>query len=255
MSSETLTLAREREALVSEAISSTLGTDVHVSIGGQPTDADVTASLDSSYASVATAAGTDFLILIASDTLDQLTAGDGPDAHSQFLQQVTSDIAQALSGAENLSIQISSPGEINETVLDAREYVELTLTKDGAPHNLIVGIRPQGGTADAGAARLRIPELDPTASPSSAAHDGLGLLADVEVDVTVELGRRRLPINELLTLTRGSIIELDKLVGEPLEVYVNNRLIADGEAVVIDEQFGIRISNIIASAQRGIAGS
>ena len=66
------------------------------------------------------------------------------------------------------------------------------------------------------------------------------------MEITVELGRRKLPLADLLNLTTGSIIELEKLVGEPLEVYANGRLIAEGEAVVIDEQFGVRITNLAA---------
>ena len=70
----------------------------------------------------------------------------------------------------------------------------------------------------------------------------LELLSDVELEVTVELGRRRIPLSDVLRLTTGSVIELEKLVGQPLDVYANGRLIAEGEAVVIDEQFGIRIT-------------
>ena len=72
----------------------------------------------------------------------------------------------------------------------------------------------------------------------------LAMLSDVELEVTVELGRRRLPLSDVLRLTTGSVIELEKLVGQPLEVYANGRLIAEGEAVVIDEQFGVRITNL-----------
>ena len=74
----------------------------------------------------------------------------------------------------------------------------------------------------------------------------LGLLADVELEVTVELGRRRMPLSEILRLTSGSVLELEKLVGEPLQVFANNRFIAEGEAVVIDEQFGVRITALAA---------
>ncbi len=70
------------------------------------------------------------------------------------------------------------------------------------------------------------------------------LLAEVELNVTVELGRRKIPLSEVLKLTTGSVIELEKLVGEPLEIFANGRLIAEGEAVVIEEQFGIRITNL-----------
>ena len=76
------------------------------------------------------------------------------------------------------------------------------------------------------------------------------LLVDVELEVVVELGRRRLPLADVLRLSAGSVIELEKLMGEPLEVYANGKLIAEGEAVVIEEQFGIRITSIAAKRRR-----
>ena len=79
------------------------------------------------------------------------------------------------------------------------------------------------------------------------------LLAEVELNVTVELGRRKIPLSEVLKLTTGSVIELEKLVGEPLEIFANGRLIAEGEAVVIEEQFGIRITNLASSKIRAKA--
>ena len=81
-------------------------------------------------------------------------------------------------------------------------------------------------------------------------HSNFGLLAEVELSLTVELGRRRLPLSEVLQLTPGSVIELEKLVGEPLEIYANGKLIAEGEAVVVDEQFGVRITNLATSKLR-----
>ncbi|MEZ4702902.1 MAG: flagellar motor switch protein FliN [Rhodothermales bacterium] len=85
-------------------------------------------------------------------------------------------------------------------------------------------------------------------------HEGTGgnfqMLAEVELNVTVELGRRDIPLSDVLRLTTGSVIELEKLVGEPLEIYANGRLIAEGEAVVIDEQFGVRVTNLAATRQR-----
>ncbi|MEM1042261.1 MAG: flagellar motor switch protein FliN [Bacteroidota bacterium] len=74
----------------------------------------------------------------------------------------------------------------------------------------------------------------------------LDMLSDVELEVTVELGRRRLPLADVLRLTTGSIVELDKLVGQPLDIYANGRLVAEGEAVVIDEQFGVRVTSLAA---------
>jgi flagellar motor switch protein FliN/FliY len=78
----------------------------------------------------------------------------------------------------------------------------------------------------------------------------LDLLLDVPLDVTVELGRNRMTIQELLALSPGAVLELDKIAGEPLDIVVNDRLIARGEAVVINDKFGIRITDIISKAER-----
>ena len=78
----------------------------------------------------------------------------------------------------------------------------------------------------------------------------LDLLLDVPLDVTVELGRNRMTIQDLLALSPGAVLELDKIAGEPLDIVVNDRLIARGEAVVINDKFGIRITDIISKAER-----
>ncbi|PZS25858.1 MAG: flagellar motor switch protein FliN [Pseudonocardiales bacterium] len=75
---------------------------------------------------------------------------------------------------------------------------------------------------------------------------GLDLLHDVEMEVTAELGRTRMTIRELLSLTPGAVVELDRAVGSPADLLVNGRLIARGEVVVIDEEFGIRITEIVS---------
>ncbi len=78
----------------------------------------------------------------------------------------------------------------------------------------------------------------------------LGFLRDVRLNVSVELGRRRFRIADILSLSQGSILELDKLAGEPLDIWVNDHLFARGEAVVVSEKFGVRITEIVAPAQR-----
>lgn len=78
----------------------------------------------------------------------------------------------------------------------------------------------------------------------------LNLLLDIPLQVTVELGRTRRTVKEILELTSGSILELDKLAGEPVDILVNNRHIAKGEVVVIDENFGVRITDILSQAER-----
>ena len=78
----------------------------------------------------------------------------------------------------------------------------------------------------------------------------MDLILDIPLDVTVELGNVKMPVNELLQLGQGSIIELSKQVGEPLDIYVNKKLVAKGEVVILDEKFGIRVSDIINPAER-----
>ncbi|HUM76259.1 MAG TPA: flagellar motor switch protein FliN, partial [Fervidobacterium sp.] len=85
---------------------------------------------------------------------------------------------------------------------------------------------------------------------SAAIDERLQLLFDIPLNITVELGRTKLTLKEVMELGVGSLIELDKLTGEPVDIYVNNKLIAKGEVVVIDENFGVRITEIISPRER-----
>jgi flagellar motor switch protein FliN len=78
----------------------------------------------------------------------------------------------------------------------------------------------------------------------------LDMLLDVPLDLSVELGRARMSIQDLLNLSPGSVIELDKVAGEPLDFMVNGRLVARGEAVVVNDKFGVRITDIISPSER-----
>jgi len=80
-------------------------------------------------------------------------------------------------------------------------------------------------------------------------HD-LDFILDIPLDVSVELGRVKMLVNDLLQLGQGSIIELNKPSGEPVEIYINNKLIARGEVVVVDEKFGIRVTDVISALDR-----
>ncbi|MCC7403925.1 MAG: flagellar motor switch protein FliN [Bdellovibrionales bacterium] len=83
-------------------------------------------------------------------------------------------------------------------------------------------------------------------------HSGgnLSLILDIPLRVTVELGRTKMVVSELLNLGQGSVIELAKLAGEPMEVLVNDKLVARGEAVVVNEKFGVRLTDIISPTER-----
>jgi flagellar motor switch protein FliN/FliY len=86
--------------------------------------------------------------------------------------------------------------------------------------------------------------------PSPDQSHGIELLMDVALEVSVELGRSHMSIGEILALRTGSVVELDKLAGEPVDVSVNGTLIARGEVVVVDEKFGVRITEVVSKARR-----
>lgn len=76
------------------------------------------------------------------------------------------------------------------------------------------------------------------------------MLLDIPLSITVELGRTKRSVKEILELSAGSIIELDKLAGEPVDILVNQRIVAKGEVVVIEENFGVRVTDILSRAER-----
>lgn len=80
--------------------------------------------------------------------------------------------------------------------------------------------------------------------------DKLDFLKDLHLNVYIELGRTKMQIKDILELERGYVVELEKLASEPVDVYVNNKKIAEGEVVVIDKHFGIRITNLIDKSDR-----
>ena len=92
-------------------------------------------------------------------------------------------------------------------------------------------------------------ELSGTTTPGGATHD-IDFILDIPVLLTVELGRTKIAIRNLLQLAQGSVVELDGLAGEPMDVLVNGCLIAQGEVVVVNDKFGVRLTDIITPAER-----
>ncbi len=78
----------------------------------------------------------------------------------------------------------------------------------------------------------------------------LDFILDIPLELSVELGRTRMLINDLLQLGQGSIVELNKLAGEPLEIFINRKLVARGEVVVVNEKFGVRLTDIVSPMER-----
>ncbi len=103
----------------------------------------------------------------------------------------------------------------------------------------------EGGGEDAS-----LESFDGAAAPAGKQAHSIDFILDIPLEVTVELGRTTMLINDLLQLGQGSVIELNKLAGEPLEILVNRKLIARGEVVVVNEKFGVRLTDIVSPIER-----
>jgi flagellar motor switch protein FliN/FliY len=163
-----------------------------------------------------------------SDAVAVLGTAVGQDLHLAAVQEVSAQVAlgQEGDGAAFLGLSILDGGQHVATfaVIVTAVNVADDATEPEAPHVFEPLVSRE---SDA-----------PTSRP-------LDLLADVEMQVTAELGRTRMTVRDLLALTPGSVVELDRLAGSPVDVLVNGTLVARGEVVVIDEEFGVRISEII----------
>ncbi len=95
-----------------------------------------------------------------------------------------------------------------------------------------------------------ITQLDDDAKPRSGADLDLDMILNIPVTMSMEIGRTKININNLLKLSQGSVVELDRLAGEPMDVLVNDTLIAHGEVVVVNDKFGIRLTDVISAEER-----
>ena len=89
-----------------------------------------------------------------------------------------------------------------------------------------------------------------SSTPATASGNDINMILDIPVQLTVELGRTRIPIKHILQLAQGSVVELDAMAGEPMDVLVNGYLIAQGEVVVVNDKFGIRLTDIVTPSER-----
>lgn len=109
---------------------------------------------------------------------------------------------------------------------------------------------PLSAAAAAPAQAAAAQVFQPLAGQTNEADSDIDMIMDIPVQLSVELGRTRLTIKNILQLGQGSVVELDGLAGEPMDIYVNGYLIAQGEVVVVDEKYGIRITDIITPSDR-----
>jgi flagellar motor switch protein FliN len=173
-------------------------------------------------------------------TNDQNPAGAG-----ELSQEL---IDQMLNGGSSEQDQWSDSAL--QTEIEAARLAAGMRTADDAPSPVATMVARSTPSAAPTAVHpvqfMPLTQEHPTNDPSH----GIELLMDVALEVSVELGRSHMAIAEILALRTGSVIELDKLAGEPVDVSVNGTLIARGEVVVVDEKFGVRITEVVTKARR-----
>ena len=171
-----------------------------------------------------------------------------PDEPAQN-EQPQSEPAQPESVAPSGPDPLLSQTDLNEAIAAS----VLTGTASAAEHaDSATAVLDEPDPAAAHVMPFDIPELssaDSAASPIQA----IDLLRDVELDVKIELGRSRMLVDEVLHLGEGSVVELDKLAGDPVDVFVNERLVARGEVLVLNDNFCVRVNEIVtASKEEGL---
>jgi flagellar motor switch protein FliN/FliY len=119
--------------------------------------------------------------------------------------------------------------------------------KKHPPSGLVTGGNPAGSSAGM-AGSFEIPHTG--ANGPAGVSDNLDLLLDIPLEITIELGRTKMLINDLLKLGQGSVIELPKEAGDTLEILANNRLVAKGDVVVVNKKYGIRLTEVISPVER-----
>tara|TARA_R110002110_G_C13470513_1_gene720888 strand:- start:124832 stop:125287 length:456 start_codon:yes stop_codon:yes gene_type:complete len=140
-----------------------------------------------------------------------------------------------------------------DAVLEEGAETDADLDQDALKESVMQRQRrtTEGATGDEQPVPLK--ELEESAAPLTAAAPleiDLNALIDVQVTLSVEIGRCKLPIKQLISLNQGSVVELDRAVDEPLDLLVNGTLIAKGEVVVVDGQFGLRLIDVVSQSER-----
>lgn len=116
-----------------------------------------------------------------------------------------------------------------------------------------MGVEPQGASQpDAPAVEVQAAQFQPlNSSPQNSEKDmKMDILLDLQLPVSIELGRTNLLIRDILDLQRGSVVEFEKLASEPVDILINGKKMAEGEVVVIEKHFGIRITNLVDAGER-----
>jgi flagellar motor switch protein FliN len=198
--------------------------------------------------------------LLAGEAMDAAGAAPAPedeDALRELANQLASGVATSLGESLGQPVGFEGPGmqwlQAGGSGLPAESEgtalaLSVTLSGVGTEAWLVVPRAAVARVPPRTAADAALPPL--RESPRRKNGNGMELLLDISLPVTVELGRTRMMIRDILHLAPGSVLELDKLAGEPVDILINEKSIARGEVVVIDENFGVRLTSIVTPSER-----
>jgi flagellar motor switch protein FliN len=190
-------------------------------------------------------AGGAVAVLVGTDLVDALATSPLGELDLAAAVQPALDAAAAALGTTAQAGKTTDPSLVEQEL--GAPFIAVPLLADGATHAILLTTTRSVETAVPAPA----PQTDaaPRAGATAAARRrGIELLHGVVMDVTVELGRTRMSVRELLELTPGTVLELDRAAGSPADLLVNGRLIARGEVVVVDEDFGLRVTEIVTNS-------
>jgi flagellar motor switch protein FliN/FliY len=134
--------------------------------------------------------------------------------------------------------------------INSNEEPHVDVSEEEAEAQMLAALEAEQSKQSAKAAVADFPQFDESKKKGFFEDDKLEFLKDLQLNVYIELGRTKMQIKDILELERGYVIELEKLASEPVDVFVNNKKIAEGEVVVIDKHFGIRITNLLEASER-----
>lgn len=172
---------------------------------------------------------------------DPLSGGITPDEIEALLKQAESAAAPAA------TVPAAAPPPAAPAADDAVSQADIELLLQQAEQAL-ASVEQPTGQAPSGARPFALPEFN--AAPAAQDNATLELLRDVELDLKIELGRTQMYLEDVLKLRKGSVVSLDKLAGDPVDVYVNGRLIARGEVLVLNDNFCVRVAELVAGEKQ-----
>ena len=189
------------------------------------------------------------------DKVTEIVSVDDPIAKISFRMEVDGLIDSEIMQILPIPVAQEMVGYLLNNQAEEEEPMPAPAAAAPPPAAPMTGAAPAYGAPPTPHVASNVPVQPAMFAPLSTApvqvnDANIGLILDVPLQVTVELGRTKKTIKDILELTNGSIVELDKLAGEPVDIMVNGKFLAKGEVVVIDENFGVRITDIVSPAER-----